>query len=645
MSDINVEFKNGLLVIEKKTSRQNKNNIEKIPFEFLEYGKLYISKIKPTNKKEKNKVLFMQKISDTENLNEKNIDDDNDRKNKKILAVYSNNEKVQYIYCSLNSLYKRLVNLRFKVLTIGLSKKRLKIRLVAYLINKYNLNIEETKFYIDEKLHKNDNLKQYKQQLSRIKMFKKENIHIFDFKIKDILEDDSIINGVIKYTLKINGTSVNYRIGIRSKKNINIQHNYSPIKSIFVKDFAIHIRRTIKGDLTFVKRKKEPFENTLKYKLLENRFVSGILYNISKIAIKKRKNKINVFYEKFSQKAEEGTLELFLLICKKNNNTKNYFVIDKNSKDYEKIKNIKGVVKKYSLKYYWIIYNANNFISTEVPIHLNILRSNNSNLRKSLTDKTFVFLQHGIIYMKSLKKNSPFGKGKEGQVSYIVAGSEKEKDVIVEMLGINEEQVLKTGLPIFSKIKYNHINNDSEDCVTVMLTWKPYEEQLYDFEKSSYYKNVVEICTMLKKYVDKVNLIAHPKAQELLASTDLKETLWDKPISQALEKTKLLITDYSSVCYNSFYQGSGVIFYQPDLELYQKENGDLIPKNDEYIGKSAFTINELEQILKDSINNKKIDLKNLRTKEFEDNYKLINEFSDGKNIERIYDELVKLKLI
>ena len=125
----------------------------------------------------------------------------------------------------------------------------------------------------------------------------------------------------------------------------------------------------------------------------------------------------------------------------------------------------------------------------------------------------------------------------------------------------------------------------------------------------------------------------------------MKDTLWNKPISEALEKTKLLITDYSSVCYNSFYQGSGVIFYQPDLELYEKENGKLIPNDDEYIGKRAFNIEELEGILKQSINNKKIDLNKLRTKKFENNYKLINEFSDGKNIERIYQELIKLKLI
>ncbi len=418
------------------------------------------------------------------------------------------------------------------------------------------------------------------------------------------------------------------------------------MKSVFVKDFAIHIRRTIKGNLVLVKRLKEPIENTLKFKIMESKIVSNLLYGISKILVPRRKKKISLFYEKFSSKAEEGTYDLFLLM-QKNRNTKNYFIISEDSADYPKIKDNKNVVKKYSLKYYWLIYNVNNFISTEAPIHLNILRSNNTALRKSITDKPFIFLQHGVTYMKCQGKNSTFSKNKEGEATYIVVGSEKEKDVVVDSLGIDEEQVLKTGLPIFSKIEFNHINQTSEDYITIMLTWKPYEEQLYDFEKSSDYKNIVEVCNMLKKYIDneKIILIAHPKAQSLLSSTDLKDSLWNKPISKALEKTKLLITDYSSVCYNSFYQGAGVIFYQPDLELYEAENGELIPNEDEYIGKRAFDISELESIIKDTIKDKKIDLEKVRTKENEEIYKTINEFSDGKNIQRIYEELLKLKII
>ena len=156
-----------------------------------------------------------------------------------------------------------------------------------------------------------------------------------------------------------------------------------------------------------------------------------------------------------------------------------------------------------------------------------------------------------------------------------------------------------------------------------------------------------KICNLLKKYIDKekILIISHPKAHNLLENTDLKSSMWHKPISDALKKTKLLITDYSSVCYNTFYQGGAVIFYQEDINKYEEENGKLIPEDKEYIGKRAFDINELEEIIKDTIKDKKIDLSKVRTKEFEENYKTINEFSDGKNIERIYENLVKLNIV
>ena len=210
-----------------------------------------------------------------------------------------------------------------------------------------------------------------------------------------------------------------------------------------------------------------------------------------------------------------------------------------------------------------------------------------------------------------------------------------------------EEQVLITGLPIFSKIKYEHINQDSEDCVAVMLTWKPYEEQLYNYEESMTYKNTIEVYKILTKYIDKSKIIiaAHPKAYDLMKNTDLKDSLWDKPYSEMLEKAKLVITDYSSICYNSFYQGAGVIFFQPDLEKFETDNGKLIPNDDEYIGKRVYNIKQLEDSIKKCIKNGKIDLNVLRTEKYKENYKSINEFSDGKNIERIYDKMKEKKLI
>ena len=152
---------------------------------------------------------------------------------------------------------------------------------------------------------------------------------------------------------------------------------------------------------------------------------------------------------------------------------------------------------------------------------------------------------------------------------------------------------------------------------------------------------------MLTKYIskEKIVFIPHPKVFDLLTSTDLKDSVWQGKISEILAVTKMLITDYSSVCYNSFYQGGGVVFYQPDLELYEAYNGPLVPTDDEYIGKRAFNMKELEDIVKETIVNEKIDLTKIINEKFEKNYATINEFSDGKNIQRIYEKLEELQII
>ena len=647
MSKIEVNLDNDILTIHKESSRKTEKDTEKFQLSLLEIGEEYVSHLRVSKKENQNKILFFCKVN---SVIENNEDEENNVESKKklqpVVVVYTVGNKIRFIYSTMQEAYKKLLKINYKVLGIKLNKRRAKITVLAYIENKYKIKFDEVKFYIDKELGKTCKLKEYNSKISKLKMIKDRNIHSYCFKMKDILKDESTINGNIRYTIKIDGVEFDYNVGKRKNEIKDTRVYYNPIKSVYVKNFAVHIRRSFVGNLVLVKRPKEQVENTLKFKILESKLVSKIMYKLGKICIKYRKKKINIFYEKFASKVEEGAYDLFLLF-QKYKNTQNYFILDEHSPDYEKVKANNGVVKKYSLKYYWVLYNASNFIATESPVHVNIIRSNNAILRNNFTDKKFIFLQHGVTYLKCHGVNSPFRNGKEASVNYIVVGSKKEQDVVSEMLEINEEQILITGLPIFSKIKYNHINQNSDDYITLMLTWKPYEEHLYNFEESETYKNTLEICNMLKKYIDKekIIIIAHPKARNLLCNTDLKDSLWDKPISEALEKSKLLITDYSSVCYNSFYQGAGVIFYQPDIELYEREHGKLIPSDDEYIGKRAFNINELENIIKDTIKDNKIDLDVVRTEKFIENYKSINEFSDGENINRIYEKLVELDII
>lgn len=626
-SKIKVELKDNNLLI------KNERKETKIDINSLTYNESYVFDEKMIIK---HKVLFMHEIVDKE----KNIND--------VIAVYSTKEGIKYVYCSRAQFYNRLVRVNNRVLKISFNKKKIQLIVLAYILNKYNLDItENSKIYINDNIYKECKLKVYNSYISVFKAIFDRNIYKYSFNMNDILNDeDSKINGQIRYTMKANGLDVDFNLRRKIKFSKNTKYYYTPIKPMYIGDYAVHLRRTFAGSLRLVKRLKEPIENDKRFKIYESKLISSIMYLVGKILTKIRIKKINIFYEKFASKAEEGVYELYKK-CNQNKRTKNYFVIDEKSSDYERIKDDKNVIKKYSFKYYWIIYNCSWFIASETPSHLNILRSNNRNFRKATYDKKFLFLQHGIIYMKNLGLNSSFNVDREAGAEYMIVSSDREKEVVKKMLGYKDNQLLKTGLGMYSNIKYNHINNESENYITVMLTWKPYEEQLYEFETSSYYKNTVEIYEMLKKYIPKeeIIIISHPKAKELMQNTDFKNNIWDKPISEALEKTKLLITDYSSICYNAFYQGAGVVFYQPDLELYETENGPLIPKDNEYIGERIFNIDELENVIKNNIIDKKINLDKFRTKEFEKQYKLINEFNDGNNIERIYNELLKLKIV
>ncbi|MCI9137230.1 MAG: hypothetical protein HFH48_06660 [Lachnospiraceae bacterium] len=649
MSKICVEFQNDILKIQCVRARMTPQDTEEIDVRMLVFNRKYRTKIKAKGQDQKNTVFYMepQQIAlndfEDEDSSIPPIENENDEA---VLAVWSDENRIWYSYRLKSRFYKELVNFSYKVLHLGLSRKYLSLYLLGYFRNAYEIPIQEQRFYIDEKNYQESKIKIGTGIIPKWKLLLQGQVHHFKVPLESLLTDDTQINNTLNMILNVDGVELDYRIGKRfRKKNANIRHYYAPYKSCYMKDFAIHLRRTDRGNFSIVKRLKEAVENRLWFKLMESRGVSWLFYHLGRWRSKHGRN-VNLFYEKFAEKAEEGTFDLFLM-AQNSTASRNYYIIDEHSEDYQRIKKEKNVVRKYSLKYYWLLYRVNYYISTEAPAHLNILRSNNKYFRKSTCEHPFIFLQHGVTYLKCQGPSSTFVVGKEGEPEYIIVGSEKEKDVVCDMLHLPEERIWNTGLPIFSKIDYKHINQDSEDKAVIMLTWKTYEEHLLDFEQSEYYKNVIRIYQILEKYMDasKIIIVPHPKVVDLLAGTNMKDSVWKEPISEVLKVAKLLVTDYSSVCYNVFYQGGGVVFYQPDLELYEMESGKLIPSQEEYIGARVFDLDALEQVLKNIVVKGEILLDRARSQENEVCYQSINEFCDGKNIERIHQKLVETGIL
>lgn len=672
MSQIHAELNDNELIICCDRARMTENDRQVIDIRTLQYGKKYSSYVKLRSQKGADKIILFQEMEiepldgmeislDGASLLQQEMTTDVNAENEeraseteeelliehKVLFVYTDKKKVYYGYMQAANFYKLIVKYTYKVLSINLKNGYLNLKILSYLQNPCNqIQIESTRFYIDEKNNVESDIKVYPEKIGKKKVLADWNYQHIRYPLADLLTDETQLNNMLLMMVTINGIDVDFRIGKKEKKIPSKRMYYAPYKATFFKNFAIHLRRTDRGNFAIVKRPMEAIEYGAWFKFIESRPVSWLFYHLGKICGKLGRKNINLFYEKFAEKAEEGTFDLFQM-AQKEGNSKCYYVISPESPDYEKIKTVKGVVKKYSFKYYWLLYNVSNYISTEAPAHLNILRSNNKYFRLATCEHPFIFLQHGITYLKCQGPSSTFVLNKEGEPAYMVVGSQKELDVCADMLKLSEERFLNTGLPIFSKIQYKHIDESSPDKVVIMLTWKSYEEHIQEFTNSEYYQNVMSIYHMLERYMAAENIIIvpHPKMASLCENTPLKQNMWEGPISEVLQYAKLLITDYSSVCYNSFYQGGGVIFFQPDLVHYQAEAGELIPADDEYIGYRVFNLDELEKVIEKAITDGKIRLETVRNKEFEKRYLTINEYHDGKNIERIAIKLKELNII
>lgn len=570
-----------------------------------------------------------------------NIDD-------KIYFLYTNEEKSLIITDNI----KDIIKFASKCLKVKFTNKKIKIYLMGFInskiINlesfniKYNFSVGNCLFDTEEQFNK------YPKQINKIKkIFSIKNFKKIELDMNKFInnEEEFFVNNPVNLIITIDGNKLEFPI--KMKKRVKKQnYNYLPFKSKKIGNHYIIARKTAKQNLVLVKREIEEIENTIKFNIYESTpftFFFKILGDLYRIISPK---KINLYYEKFASKAEEGTFELFKKARNNSKISKNYFIIS----DEEENKNFlkeKNVCAKFSFKYYFLLFASSTLITTEAQPHLNLLRTKNKYIKKSIYDKKYVFLQHGIIYLKSMGKNSTFKKGKEAYPDLFVVSSKKEAKVVNETLNIPYSRLIITGLAMFDKIKYNHINHNSKNKAIIMLTWKPYEEQLSDFTKSSYYENTLKAYDILCKYLKKedIIIIPHPKVKDKMLLTPFGESVYSGLISEVLKEGKLLITDYSSICYNSFYQGAGVIFFQPDLELYELENGKLIPEDDEFIGYRCFDDKELEELIKKGIKECNIDLNYYRKKEFVEIYKQINEFYDGKNTERILKELSRYKII
>lgn len=441
-------------------------------------------------------------------------------------------------------------------------------------------------------------------------------------------EDMPLLDGTSTY-IYIEDDDEIFRL--KSKSNILLK-NFNNIKCVWYKEeYVYYFRNTASkmGRLTFQKKIRASHE-TAEYGVLQ-RNVHAKYKHISRGQI--------LIFEKECMRFEESGARLFERIYKYPNV---FFVLSKESAKYEQLKSRYGkkIVSPDEPRYVKLVHTAKYYIGTELPMHLIGVRSPYKSLRQEIMNSNkhkFIFLQHGVMQSLSLAgaNRNIFRKDHTYKPYKVVVSSQREADHFVDAGKYQPEDMWKIGLATYD----NKRLAPTADKISVMLTWRPWDELKEDITTTTYYLAIKGIIDTIEDK-EKIQLILHPKVHEAITEDNpLYKYLIDSSINEALSNSKVFITDYSSAVFDAFYRGANVIFWWVEKEAcLKKYNNELLITEDIAFGDVVYLNTELNKVIEKNYHNP-------REKCFEDNYKLMVEFDDDQNTNRLIQKLLDEKIL
>ena len=327
-------------------------------------------------------------------------------------------------------------------------------------------------------------------------------------------------------------------------------------------------------------------DSTFKYNFLSILKIFKHYHYIPLMRLFNQKNKKYILINDRPEKAGDNGEALFKYICanEKEMAKYTYFVIDKKSPDYERMKKYGNVVNIRSIKHRFLYLNSKWIYSS----HTHRLFYNAFDIEKikyysDMFDNKLVWLQHGItkddISESANKIHIKFN-------NVITATNDEYNEFAQDKYFFENEDILLTGFA-----RYDYLENKPENVITICPTWRKTlsgkilldgtHDILDNFDATDYYMNYKKILesktlyNILKKYDYKLNFVLHPgtigyKEYFEIFENDRIHILNQDEInySDIFSQSKLLITDYSSVFFDFAYLKKPEIFFQFDKQSF-----------------------------------------------------------------------------
>ncbi len=357
--------------------------------------------------------------------------------------------------------------------------------------------------------------------------------------------------------------------------------------------------------------------------------------------------------EKFCTMAQDNGLYFFRYCMEKLPEQERrhiLYVIDKNAPDYQAVQKYEeNVIQFMSFRYMIYLCAAQYLISSDAIRHFYIWDSPNSVFKVLYqARKHIIFLQHGVMAFKQCHRT--FHKSGGNRMMLFVTSSEYEQDIIYNYFEYDREEIIVTGLPRWDVLHDTSAQDHKE--ILLMPTWRGWLEDVSEeeFRKSDYFINYESLLknsdlhTFLEQFEITLNFYIHPKFRDYIGQFEAGSSrihlipFGEQPLNQLLMSCHMLITDYSSVAWDVYYQEKPVVFFPFDLDTYQKVQGSYMNIEKEAFGDVVHSLPELLNVIhRYAENGFKEDAVHAVRRDY------LLPLRDDKNSERIYHKIKTAK--
>lgn len=253
-----------------------------------------------------------------------------------------------------------------------------------------------------------------------------------------------------------------------------------------------------------------------------------------------------------------------------------------------------------------------------------------------------VYLSHGV---EGLKKRMDT---KLEYADFYPCTNTYEYNLKNSCWGINKEKLAITGIARYDGLPIIRHSSDTDiKKILYMPTWREWYYGLSndDFKETDFFKTLKEINEnkRLNHYLNQNEIRfvirLHPFFEKYSGCLKIFKKnknflISNENVGKLLISTDLLITDYSSVCWDFLYIGKPVIFFQYDLNKYLEKRGSYLKIPEELFGLKIFSLDKIIDSIRLSQKSKNINY-SYRSRFFN--------YFDNKNCDRIFTKTLNIK--